>query len=119
MSAGVSTVESIRSRLRTATARDMEQFAGVSYTELLDAFPLDRVLDSQALNAILSANAGAGTPLGASEFGPLNGSAGTIANFNVGLMGFFQTCGVSLKRDESPHSISIGESASRLGSRRS
>merc|ERR1719491_2907456 len=114
MSGGAATLDSIRSRLRTATAKEMEQYAGVSYSELLDVFPDDQALDNQALAAVLSANAGQGTPLGVSDFS----SDGGVANFNGGLLNLFNTCAAG-ERDESPHSISMGQRHSRDGYRRS
>lgn len=108
--ARVATVDNIRSRLRTATARDMEKYGGVSYEELLEALPVDRGFDSQALGAILSANAGQGTPLGNTEF---ELGDGTLANFDGNFFGLFQTCGVSRRREESPHTLSVGDRGSR------
>jgi len=115
-SGGTASVDNIRTRLRTATARDMERYAGVSYTEILDPLPENRVVDSQVLTSVLSANACQGTPLGISEFDPVRGSEGRMGDFNDGIMSFFQTCGV--QREESPHSINVTEDHEHMGRRR-
>lgn len=106
---GSASLETVRARLRTATARDMERYAGVSYEELLESFPDDRVIDSQVLTSVLSANAGQGTPLGVTDFAPVRGTENSTAGF--GFMDFFQTCGVGTQREESPHSISVRSSS--------
>merc|ERR1719216_735513 len=54
----------IRSKLRTATSRDVELHAHVRYDDLLACLPEDRAIDLQMLTTQLSANAAQGTPLG-------------------------------------------------------
>jgi hypothetical protein len=101
-SVAVVTLESISSRLRTSTAQDMERYAGVSYTEMLQWFPDDRVLDGQALTQVLRESAGQGTPIGMTEYAEHENSD-AFGNFNIGFMDFFQTCGVNRNQfEESP-----------------
>jgi len=57
------TLSSLRSRLRTATAMEVERHAGVKYEEILVGFPNQGNVDSQILTSLLVANAGRGTPL--------------------------------------------------------
>jgi len=58
------TVASMTSKLQTSTAGGMENFAGVSYDEILASFPVNSVIDSQSVISALTANAGRGTPIG-------------------------------------------------------
>mmetsp|Transcript_10527 Transcript_10527/g.17190 ORF Transcript_10527/g.17190 Transcript_10527/m.17190 type:complete len:531 (-) Transcript_10527:103-1695(-) len=111
-SVAVLTSESIGSRLRTSTAQDMERYAGVSYSEMLEWFPEDRVIDAQALTQVLSESNGQGTPIGFGEYPDREQSVG-YGNLNIGFMDFFQTCGVGNKRDESPHSFGVSSRVSR------
>jgi hypothetical protein len=105
----------VRSKLRTATARDVELHANVQYDELLACLPEDRTIDSQLLTTQLSANAGRGTPLGIDgELSPLKpenpwgGYGGGGFGLDAAVVSIFQSCGMgSSKRDESPHSIRI------------
>jgi len=101
----------VKSKVRTATARDVEDYAGVSYNLLLNCLPEDRPIDSQLLTTQLSASAGRGTPLGSDgEMSPLpveNPWGNTL--FGLEIIRIFQSCGagVGSKRDDSPHSIRI------------
>jgi len=113
------TTAAVRAKLRTATANNMESHAGVVYEDILSAFPEDRVIDSQLLSQQLSSQGGHGTPLGGSDLSPMRGNegpwgcgplaaaadGGTLSMDN--LTNFFNTCGISGKRDESPHSMRI------------
>lgn len=102
----------VKSKVRTATAREFENYAGVNYNELLACLPEDRSIDSQLLTTQLSASAGRGTPL-ASDGGDMSPLA--VKNpwgnslFGLEIIRIFQSCGagVGSKRDDSPHSIRI------------
>jgi len=103
----------VKGKLRTATAKDVEVHANVRYEDLLACLPEDRLIDSQLLTTQLSASAGRGTPLGSDgDLSPLgnNESPWGGGGFSFDVMGLFrdmfQTCSSS-KRDESPHSIRI------------
>eukprot|EP00439_Symbiodinium_sp_Y106_P078936 s790_g17.t1 len=94
----------IRTKTRTATARDVEAFAGINYEELLTCLPEDTMIDSQLLMTQLSASAGRGTPLGIDqELSPLRAESPWESAF-LDFFGIFYTCSAS-KRDESPGSI--------------
>merc|ERR1719359_1704297 len=57
------TLSSLRSRLRTATAMEVERQSGVRYDQILSGFPDQGNIDSQMLSSLLIANGGRGTPL--------------------------------------------------------
>eukprot|EP00929_Paragymnodinium_shiwhaense_P077206 TRINITY_DN39754_c0_g1_i1.p1 TRINITY_DN39754_c0_g1~~TRINITY_DN39754_c0_g1_i1.p1 ORF type:complete len:534 (-),score=102.49 TRINITY_DN39754_c0_g1_i1:226-1827(-) len=110
----------IRSKLRTATTREFEMHAGVHYDELLACLPEDQPLDSQALAAQLSINAGRGTPLaGARDLPQLQEdfySAWSPASlFGIDLSSFLRSCGANhsdpgspgRRRSGSPHSMQL------------
>jgi len=98
---------SIKSKLRTATAKDIEVHANVRYDDLLSCLPEDRVIDSQLLTTQLSASAGRGTPLGMDqELSPIETKSAWGGGFSLDILGIFHTCSSS-KRDESPNSIRI------------
>lgn len=99
---------SIRSKIRTATARDVEQNAGVRYDDILEDLPEDDLIDSRQLAGHLCASGGRGTPLLAEEdLSPLQRSSTTLAwSSPLGFMDFFQTCRAG-RREESPHSMNI------------
>lgn len=102
----------VKGKLRTATAREIEQYASVRYDDLLACLPEDRAIDSQLLTTHLSQNAGRGTPLGTdcdeapvpAESSPWSLAAGA---FGLDVSGIFQSCGMGAKRDDSPHSMRI------------
>jgi len=98
----------VRSKLRTATARDVEMHANVRYDDLLSCLPEDRMIDSQLLTTQLSASAGRGTPLGTDgEMSPLVAKDPWANTFGLDVISIFQSCGASSKREASPHSIRI------------
>jgi len=99
----------VRSKLRTAVAKDVETHANVRYDELLACLPEDRSIDSQLLTTQLSASAGRGTPLGTDgEMSPLTTKDPWANTFGLDVISIFQSCGASnSKRDDSPHSIRI------------
>eukprot|EP00747_Dinoflagellata_sp_TGD_P167917 gnl/TRDRNA2_/TRDRNA2_193238_c0_seq1.p1 gnl/TRDRNA2_/TRDRNA2_193238_c0~~gnl/TRDRNA2_/TRDRNA2_193238_c0_seq1.p1 ORF type:complete len:526 (-),score=106.67 gnl/TRDRNA2_/TRDRNA2_193238_c0_seq1:100-1677(-) len=93
-----------RNRLRTATARDLESYCGVRYTELLAALPENRPVDSSTLAAALLAAGGRGTPVGidayeASEADDVED--GGILGAAFDMINMFGNCR-SHNRDESP-----------------
>lgn len=92
----------IRSKIRTATAKEVESYANVHYDELLACLPEDKTLDSQALTTQFSANAGKGTPLASSgELSPLKIEAPWSLGgntFGFDMTSIIQSCGFSLKR---------------------
>jgi serine/threonine protein kinase len=61
------TLPTLRARLKTATAIEVESHAGVKYDEILAGFPPNEQIDSQMLTQLLIANAGRGTPLASEE----------------------------------------------------
>merc|ERR1719183_1915342 len=63
------TLSSLRARLRTATARDVELYAEVSYEDLFSLFVALDPIDAQGLSAVLADSGGQGTPLGSGSFG--------------------------------------------------
>lgn len=97
----------IRAKLRTATAKDIEQHANVRYDELVSCLPEDRSIDGQLLTSQLSANAGRGTPLGTDGecMSPLQTESPWEKAFGLDLISIFRSCGGGSKRDNSPHSI--------------
>jgi calcium-dependent protein kinase len=62
------TLSSLRARLKTATAIEVEAHAGVNYDEILADFPSSGNIDGVRLNALIAANAGRGTPLAEEDF---------------------------------------------------
>jgi len=103
----------IRSKLRTATARDVELHAQVRYDDLLSCLPEDRGIDLQMLTTQLSANAAQGTPLGSTggDLSPIATKdpwASALSVVGLDVIGIFQTCAAGeSKREDSPHSIRI------------
>jgi hypothetical protein len=62
------TLSSLRSRLKTATATEIENHAGVKYDEILADFPRGQNIDAQMLTSLISANDGRGTPFAEESF---------------------------------------------------
>jgi len=98
---------SIRTKLRTATARDFESFAGVRYDEILGSLPEEKNIDSQELASQLSVNAGRGTPLAGMELEPLRDSSPWSSSLGMDFGGLLASCGMGSKRAESPHSMRL------------
>eukprot|EP00930_Biecheleria_cincta_P071829 TRINITY_DN59289_c0_g1_i1.p1 TRINITY_DN59289_c0_g1~~TRINITY_DN59289_c0_g1_i1.p1 ORF type:complete len:523 (+),score=90.86 TRINITY_DN59289_c0_g1_i1:99-1667(+) len=97
----------VKSKLRTATAKDVEVHANVRYDDILSCLPEDRVIDSQLLTTQLSASAGRGTPLGMDqELSPLQTESPWGSAFGLDVLGIFHTCSSS-KRDDSPGAVRI------------
>lgn len=101
---------SLRARLHTATASDLEQHGGICFEDLLDCLPDDGPVDGQGVASALSMSEGRGTPLGTDGEAPIQkpegwGLAGNSFSFSVA--GLFQSCGVGGKRDDSPHSVRV------------
>jgi len=101
------TLAALRSRLKTATAAEVECHAGVKYEEILSGFPSNANIDAQMLTSLLMANAGRGTPLaceylhGGSELEPMGSMRSSLNNFLRG-------CGLpSLARDESSDQVVV------------
>jgi hypothetical protein len=84
------TVSSLRARLKTATAIEVESHAGVSYDEILATFPKNGNIDSQMLASLLVSNGGRGTPLGSDDLqpvkdaSPLDAIKSSVSNFLSG-----------------------------------
>jgi len=102
----------LRSKLRTATGRDIEATTAVRYEELLACLPEDQAIDAQLLTSQITANGGRGTPLGSDVVCSTAASESTwtlasAAPFGLDMSSFFQSCGMGAKRDDSPHSIRI------------
>jgi len=95
----------MRSRLRTATARDVELYAEVKYEDIFALLPERDAIDSQALASALASSAGRGTPLGAGEFRARRSEGSALESFGGGLFDFLGHCGMAMKRDHSPHSV--------------
>lgn len=100
-----SSAQSIRSKLRTATARDFEAFAGVRYDSIIACLPEDQPIDSQVLASELTVNAGEGTPLRGCELPPLVEKSPWSASL-LEFPSFFASCGAG-SRDASPHSMRL------------
>lgn len=102
---------SVRSKLRTATARDLELYAEVRYDDLLDCLPEEQPIDAQTLTSSLSASECCGTPLGVSgEMSPIKAHVPWSLADNplaFSMSSILQSCGLGAKRDDSPHSIRI------------
>eukprot|EP00927_Polykrikos_kofoidii_P022787 TRINITY_DN21167_c0_g1_i2.p1 TRINITY_DN21167_c0_g1~~TRINITY_DN21167_c0_g1_i2.p1 ORF type:complete len:530 (+),score=79.71 TRINITY_DN21167_c0_g1_i2:23-1591(+) len=103
----VVSAHTVRSKLRTATARDFATLAGVHYDEILACLPEDQVVDTQVLASQLSVNAGRGTPLAGSDLAPLKEENTWSAPWSLDVGGFFSTCSMGGKREESPHSMRL------------
>lgn len=102
-------VSNVKTKLRTATAHDVEMYAHVRYDELLSCLPADRSFDSQVLVRQLSMTGGRGTPLGTDgELSPLKNETPWNNTFGIDIINIFQSCGSGgFKREQSPHSIHI------------
>jgi len=99
------TAAGVRSRVRTATARDIEVHAGVRYDEIIGSLPEDRLVDGQALTAEIGAAAGRGTPLGA-QCDAFERVGARSSSFGLNMLNIFHACG-GTGRSASPHSIRI------------
>lgn len=73
------TLASLRARLKTATAIEVESHAGVKYDEILAGFPQNGNIDSQMLTSLLIANDGRGTPLGSDDLQPTHRDSSPLA----------------------------------------
>jgi hypothetical protein len=101
-------LQAVRAKLRTATARDFENHASVRYDTLLSCLPEDQPIDTQILASQLTINAGQGTPLSGSELAPMTTQSHTGAwCLGGGYGGFFESCGIGSVRDESPHGMRL------------
>jgi serine/threonine protein kinase len=90
----------LRNRLCTATGREVELRAGVSFDGILSAFEGTDIVDSKTLVAALEGNAGQGTPLANDAFRMEDPDEGLDWGVTLGLPSFdfffsnmFQTCG--------------------------
>lgn len=93
----------IRNKIRTATASDIELYAGVQYDEMLGNFP-EGPVDPRTLTKVLAASSCRGTPLGVStEEAEPTTSTGTWGlggvSFNLDVMSMFRGCG-EVRRDD-------------------
>jgi len=84
------TLAALRSRLKTATALEVENHAGVKYEEVLFGFPNNGNIDPQLLMSLLTANAGRGTPLACED---IQGN-GDNDDFTTGVNNFLKSCGL-------------------------
>jgi serine/threonine protein kinase len=102
------TLSSIRSKLRTATALEVEQVAGVQYEEVLAGFPDQGPIDSQMLSSLLIANGGRGTPLCGEYVQPCTDiePLGAFKDIKVSVNNFLRGCGLP---DVSFAGFSFGE----------
>mmetsp|Transcript_73056 Transcript_73056/g.136486 ORF Transcript_73056/g.136486 Transcript_73056/m.136486 type:complete len:531 (+) Transcript_73056:90-1682(+) len=103
------TAAAIRARLRTSTSRDLEQFAGVRYEEILSSLPENVSMNSQTLSQNLQTNGGQGTPLAAgSNNEPEDTSSWIVGPFGLNMGFLFQTCHVGngyRRDDDSPNAL--------------
>jgi len=109
------TLATLQARLKTATAREVENYAGVSYDTILDAFPERGDIDAQMLTTLLASGGGRGTPLVGDDSAGKDSDTWELQN--IGAMargGFFnifgRTCGVapgSVRRDESIDGVPV------------
>merc|ERR1719359_2283838 len=95
------TLSTLRSRLRTATALEVEQVAGVQYEEVLAGFPDQGPIDSQMLSSLLIANGGRGTPLSGEDVQPVR-DLQPLMSIRSSVNNFLRGCGLpTLTREES------------------
>jgi len=91
------TAEEVQARMRTATWREMELRAGVSYDEVLSVFPVGVPFDAKVLTSVLLSGFGAGTPLDGAH-GPRSlGEGETIFGLDgidVAITDIFKACGL-------------------------
>lgn len=107
-SASTVTVTAMRSRLRTATARDVELNAGVRYDDIISCLPEDRPIDGKELASQIHMHSGLGTPLGCGDMSPVEHEGSWASTFGLDVFSMFQGCGVgSMNRGDSPHSVRI------------
>jgi len=108
----------LRTRMHTATAKEIERHANVCYEDILEFLPDGQVIDSQVLTEQIAASEGVGTPLRRvpADLSPIRAeSVWTLASnkfnldrFNLDFGGLFHDCSVlRAQRDESPFSIRI------------
>jgi hypothetical protein len=98
-------VSLLRSRLRTATARDIEIYAEVKYEHIFALLPREPI-DSQTLASYLSSSRGHGTPLGSGFGHGRQDSLDSVSPLeSFGFFDFFGQCGMGMKRDRSPFSV--------------
>jgi len=103
----VVTLVGISSKLRTATARDVEQYCGVQYSVILDGLPEDCNLDEKILQAHLGKHAGRGTPLGVGH-SEIVEAPPWLMPFGASIISLFQGCQIgAAHRSSSPHSLTI------------
>merc|ERR1719183_2284114 len=101
------TLPTLRSRLKTATAIEVECHAGVKYEEVVAGFPGSGNIDAQMLANLLTTNAGRGTPLACED---LQGSRDLepLVSIRSSLNNFLRGCGLpSLARDESSDQVLV------------
>lgn len=102
------TVAALRSRLRTATARDVELYAGVRYDTIVSSFPEDGVIDGKEVAQQIAICSGRGTPLGSNEMSPRVSRDSWVLAFRRSVLSMFQSCGGgTTERDHSPHTVRI------------
>jgi serine/threonine protein kinase len=95
------TLSSLRARLKTATAIEVESHAGVKYEEILSCFPNNGNIDAAMLTSLLFANAGRGTPLGSEDIVAVK-EQDTMSSLRSSVSNFLKGFGLpSLGRDDS------------------
>lgn len=100
---------SLKVKLRTATAKDVETHANIRYDDVLSCLPEDGI-DQQMLRSQVTQNAGQGTPLGTEScVVPTPSSHAWPLPFSFDVSSFFHSCGSgpSTRREDSPGSIRI------------
>jgi serine/threonine protein kinase len=98
----------LQSRLKTATARDIQKHTEVNYEEVLSLFPGSGSLNAEELGAVLAASEGRGTPLATGYFGTEQSEGFDFNDFNLNIFNLFGQCGLgNHRRDRSPHSILV------------
>lgn len=101
------TLASLRSRLKTATAIEVETHAGVKYEEILYGFPANGNIDSHMLTSLLVMNAGQGTPLGSDDV-QCAGEILPLMSIRTSLDSFLRGCGLpSLARGDSMDQVMV------------
>lgn len=96
------TLSSLRSRLKTATANEVESHAGVNYDQILSGFPQSGNIDAQMLQSLLLANAGRGTPTGSGEV-QLAKQEEPFDALRASLTNFLRGCGLPLHAELTDH----------------
>ena len=88
------TLSALRARLKTATAIEVENHAGVRYEDVLSGFPANGNIDAQMLTSLLVSNAGKGTPLTGEDRDNDEYQLEPLVSMKKSLHAFLRGCGI-------------------------